>query len=45
MKTIKLAKQAIEMDDSPAPHRTLAGVFVYMRKYDKAIVEGREAIK
>jgi adenylate cyclase len=45
MQAIKLAKKAIAIEDSPEPHRTLAGVYVYMRKHDKAIVEGKKAIE
>ena len=45
MRAIKLAKKAIAIEDSPEPHRTLAGVYVYIRKYDEAIAEGKKAIE
>jgi adenylate cyclase len=45
MRAIELAKKAIAMEDSPEPHRTLAGVYAFLRKYDEAIAEGKKAIE
>jgi adenylate cyclase len=45
MRAIKLAKKAISIEDSPEPHRTLAGVYIILRKYDEAIAEGRKAVE
>ncbi len=45
MRAIRLAKKAIAIEDSPEPHRTLAGVYVLLRKWDEAIAEGKKAIE
>jgi adenylate cyclase len=45
MRAIKLAKKTISIEDSPEPHRTLAGVYVLLRKWDEAIAEGKRAIE
>jgi adenylate cyclase len=45
MRAVKLAKKAIAIEDSPEPHRTLAGIYVFLRKYDEAIAEGKKAIE
>ena len=45
MRAVKLAKKAIAIEDSPEPHRTLAGVYVFLRKFDEAIAEGKKAIE
>ena len=45
MQAIRLAKKAIAIEDSPEPHRTLAGAYVFLRKYDEAIAEGKKAIE
>jgi adenylate cyclase len=45
MRAVKLAKKAIAIEDSPEPHRTLAGVYVFLRKWDEAIAEGKKAIE
>ena len=44
-RAIKLAKKAIAIEDSPEPHRTLAGVYILLRKLDEAIAEGKKAIE
>jgi len=45
MQAIKLAKKAIEIEDSSGPHRVLAYTYVLFRKHDKAIEEARKAIE
>ena len=44
MRAIKLAKKAIEIEDSSGPHRVLAYVYILFRKHDKAIEEARKAL-
>jgi len=45
MRAIKLAKKAIEIEDSSGPHRVLAYTYVLFRKHDKAIKEARKALE
>ena len=45
MRAVKLAKKAISIEDSPEPHRTLAGIYLFLRKFDEAIAEGKKALE
>jgi adenylate cyclase len=45
MQAIKLAKKAIEIEDSSGPHRVLAYTYVLFRKHDEAIKEAKKALE
>ena len=45
MRAIKLAKKAIEIEDSSGPHRVLAYTYLLFRKHDEAVEEARKAIE
>ena len=44
-RAIKWAKKSIEIEDSPAARRTLAGCYVRIGKYEEAIAEAKKAVE
>jgi len=44
-RSLALARKAILLEDTPAPHLILASIYVLMRKYDDALAEARKAVE